>query len=215
MGFLLLPFKGLVWLVLGVIFSLPWLVILAPLSTPYWVPKAISIWVERNTGFNCHVGSADIKWANGELDLSDVLISNPSRFYSSDFVKFKKIRISFDMVSLFKEFININELEMNVTQLVSVNQNDNNIQLFCENLGNNFSRKGCIIQSFSFNFDGLVSLRSYTKTEQSLGVISKQNFYFSNVCWNVSDMYRTNLGTTNSLEDVYKKIGHLFLFDNK
>ena len=214
-SFLLLPFRGLVWLTLGVVFSLPWLVILTPLLTPYWVPKAVSLWVEKNTGFNCHVGSAEVKYITGELTFSDVTISNPSNFYSSDFIKFKKVRVSFDMVSLFREFININELEISGTQLVSVDQNSNNIQLFCEKLGSNFMKKGYVIRKLSFNFYGLVSLRSYAKTQQSLETISKQNFYFSNVCWNVSDMYKMNLGTTCSLEDVYKKVSHLFLFDNK
>lgn len=210
---LLLPFRGLLWLVLGLICSLPWLIILAPFSLPYWVPKALPAWVEKKTGFGCHIREADVEWTRGEITLKDVAIFNPNDFYSSDFLKFKNIHISIDLLSLLKNVVQVQTLNMDCTQFVSINQRGNhNLQLFCERIGGICSKKGYVVQKFSFNFQGLLSSRNYSQQVVSSGALCKKNFYFSNVCWNLSDVYQQTLNSTCSLEDVYNRLNSLFTY---
>ena len=208
----LLPFKGIIWLILGVVCSLPWLVVLGPVTVKYWGPKVLSIWVEHKTQFPCRIGSLDFNWTSGDVVLTDVTISNPAEFYSSDFLKFKKIGINLSYTSLFQKTILIHNLDLECKQIVSVDQHVNNLSTLMGPLSSESDTKRCLIQSLKFSFSGFVGIRSYSgHIVQSVEFFRSKTMSFSNVYWGLSDdfAYKFSDGSY-SLEKVYQSLRTLF-----
>lgn len=213
---MLLPFRALIWLILGCVFSLPWFVILLLITIQSWLPFGLSYGLEKLTGFPCKIQKADVKLISGEITLHGITLSNPDGFYSSDFLKFKTIDLALNWHSLLSNTLILNKLNMECVHMCSLKQGSvNNLQLLCENIakkttGNTTLNKGCLIEDFRFNFKGLVSLRSYMGFVRSNEFITQKNFAYSNVCLNVPEKQKENLINTKTFETVYNAIGGLF-----
>ena len=210
-SFFLLPFRGLVWLVLGSIFSLPWLIVLLPLTTNYWLPPVLSYGFYHRTHAVCNIEKADINWVAGEIVLEGVSIFNASEFHGSDCMKFGNIHGKLELPSLFGERLHINELSFDCHQLCFMKQNGNHN---FRNLGNLFSgnfKKDFIIDNLIFNFNGFVSIKSYDMMfVRSSELFTKKNFTFTNVCRDVKAGQKLGLNSFQSLESVYNTLGTLF-----
>ena len=180
---MLLPFRGLVWLVLGCIFSLPWLLILLPVTISTWLPLGLSYGLEKLTGFPCKIEKAEVKMIEGEITLHNVILSNPEGFYSSDFLKFSKVDISLNWTSLLSSTVTLRTDVFN---------------------------KGCLIEDFGFNFKGLISLRMYMGSVRANEFLLQKKFSYTNVCLNVPEKQKELLLNTQSFENVYNAIGSLF-----
>lgn len=212
---MLLPFRGLVWLVLGCIFSLPWLLILLPITISTWLPFGLSYGLEKLTGFPCKIEKAEVKMIEGEITLHNVVLSNPEGFYSSDFLKFSKVDISLNWTSLLSSTITLRKLNLNCVHMCSLTQGSiNNLQQLCGNFtkktGGKTFNKGCLIEDFGFNFKGLISLRMYMGSVRTNEFLVQKKFSYTNVCLNVPEKQKELLLNTQTFENVYNSIGSLF-----
>ena len=210
-NFFLLPFRGLIWLVLGSIFSLPWLIVLLPLTTSHWLPQALSYGFYHKTHATCSIEEANINWTTGEIILKDVSIFNASEFHGSDCMKFGNIHGKLDLGSLLGEYLHINELSFDCHQLCFTKQNGHHN---FRNLGNLFSgnfKKSFVIDNLIFNFNGFVSIKSYDMTfVRGSEFFTKKNFTFTNVCRDTKACQKLGLNSFQSLESVYNTLGTLF-----
>lgn len=214
---MLLPFRGLVWLIMGCVFSLPWLLILLPVTISSWLPFGLSHGVEKLTGFPCNIEKAEVNLMSGEITLHNVVLSNPDGFYSSDFLKFKKIDMILSWRSLFGSTITLQKLNLDCVHMCSLTQGTvNNLQRLCENLtkktGERAFKKGCLLEDFCFNFKGLISLRMYMGFVRTKEFLTQKNFTYSNVCLNVPADQKEMLPSTQTqtFENVYNSISTLF-----
>lgn len=207
---ILLPFRGILWLILGCICTLPWLIIVAPLTNNYWLPTALSIYWEKQFGFPCRIGSTNINIIKGQVDLNDIVISNPNEFASGDFLKIKQIQCKLEPLSCFQNVIKISELNIEISQFASIQQNKtNNLQKLCEQFNHITStrnKKGWHIASTKLSFKGLASLRNYNHSIFTSEAFITKNFNFSNICISTSEAFNGNLLTHTSLESVYTNI---------
>ncbi len=208
---ILLPFRGIFWLISGCICTLPWLLIIAPLTTNYWLPTALSIYCEKQLGFPCRIGSTHINLLKGQIGLNDIVISNPNEFTSGDFLKIKQVQCKVEPLSCFQEIIKISEFNMEISQFVSIQQNKtNNLQKLCEHLNRSTSttknKKGFHIASAKLTFKGIASLRNYTHSIFTSEAFITKNFNFTNICINTPNMFKENLMDATSLESVYTTI---------
>jgi|GEM_PF-4844768 len=212
---MLLPFRGLIWLVLGCVFSLPWLLILLPLTIQSWLPFGLSYGIEKLTGLPCKIEKAEVKMMEGEITLHNVVLSNPEGFYSSDFLKFKKVDMALNWLSLLNPTITLRKLNLDCIHMCSLMQGSvNNLQVLCENFarkaGSRILNKGCLIEDFSFNFKGLVSLRMYVGSVRTSEFLTQKNFSYTNVCLNVPEKQKDELINYQTFESVYNNIDTLF-----
>lgn len=207
---ILLPFRGILWLILGCICTLPWLIIVAPVTNNYWLPAALSIYWEKQLGFPCRIGSTNINIIKGQVDLKDVVIFNPNEFASGDFLKIKQIQCKLEPLSCFQNVIKISELNVEISQFASIQQNKtNNLQKLCEQFNRNTptkNKKGWHIASAKLTFKGIASLRSYNHSIFTSEAFITKNFNFSNICINTSAAFNGSLLTHTSLESVYTNI---------
>ena len=208
---ILLPFRGVLWLILGCICTLPWLLIIAPLTTNYWLPTALSIYCEKQLGFPCRIGNTSVNLIKGQIDLKDIVISNPSEFASGDFLKIKQIQCKLEPLSCFQSIIKLSELNMEISQFASIQQNKiNNLQKLCERLNcsnaTTKSKKGWHIASAKLTFKGIASLRNYTHSIFTSEAFITKHFNFTNICINTPHTFQESLLNTTSLESVYTNI---------
>ena len=207
----LLPFRGLVWLILGSIFSLPWLIILLPVTTHYWLPYALSYGFEYKTQALCKIESADINWIKGEIILSNVSVFNSSNFHSADCMKFKTIKCQLDPVSFFGPYMHINEIAFDCHQMSFIKQNGNNNFISLGRLFSGEGKKNFIVDTLTFNFNGFISIKSYDATfVRNSEFFIKKNFVFSNVCRDTQQGQIVRSDPVQSLESVYNTLGTLF-----
>lgn len=211
MNLILLPFRGILWLISGCICTLPWLLIVAPLTTNYWLPTALSIYCEKQLGFPCRIGSTDVNFIKGQVDLNDIVISNPSEFASGDFLKIKQMHCKIEPWSCFQGIIKISELNMEISQFASIQQNGiNNLQKLCEHFNRSNlttkSKKGWHIASARLTFKGVASLRNYSHSIFTSEAFITKNFNFANICINTPTMFKESLMSNTSLESVYTNI---------
>ena len=204
---LLLPFRGIVWLFLGLLCSLPWVILLLPLTGQYWLPYVLSHSLEKTTHAIWRIEKAKINPFSGEFDFCDVAIENPSNFYSSDGIKIKNIHCKLEMLSFFSNTIHINELKIGCQKLCSIKQGTENNLKTLEYMLSKFFKKKCIIDCLKFDFNGLVASRCYDRNGvHSSEYFTRSSYTFSSVC---SDADLANINTT-SLQKVYNTIGRLF-----
>ena len=208
---ILLPFRGIFWLISGCLCTLPWLLIVAPLTTNYWLPTALSIYCEKQLGFPCRIGSTNVNLMKGQINLNDIVISNPSEFASGDFLKIKQIQCKVDPLSCFQGIVKLSELNMEISQFASIQQNKmNNLQKLCEHFNRSNattkSKKGWHIASVKLTFKGVASLRNYTHSIFTSEAFITKNFNFTNICINTPNMFNESLMNTTSLESVYTNI---------
>lgn len=208
----LLPFRGIVWLLLGLLCSLPWFFLALPLTTQYWLPKALSIWFETKTQFPCHIEAAKIDWKDMKLSCENVTVMNPKGFVSSDFLHFPKIDCSFVALSFLKETIYISDLSVECSRMISVNQTHNNLSLLYERFTNSptKAKKSILIESFNFDFKGVTSTQNYARTISCETFWSKHAFHFKNVCLNLSPAQQQVLNESTTVESVYTNLLSLF-----
>lgn len=212
---MLLPFRGLIWLVLGCIFSLPWLLILLPITISSCLPFGLSYGIEKLTGCPCKIEKAEVSLMSGEIALHNVVLSNPNSFYSSDFLKFKKIDMTLNWMSLLGSMITLQRLNLDCVHMCFLTQGSiNNLQRLCENLARKTEggvfNKGCLIENFCFNFKGIISLRTYMGFIRAKEFLTQKNFIYSNVCFNIPESQKEMLPKVQTIENVYNTIGSLF-----
>ena len=212
---LLLPFRGLLWLALGLLCSSVWLPVAALLTTSYWLPPTLSRLWEMKTDFPCKIGSAKIDWFSGKICLKDVTLYNPTAFASSDMAGFSVIECRFNWLSLPKQTLHIEELNFFGTKLASAEQDGNNNWTMLNRMLNTHGKqpaKGILVENLRFTFDGIVARHSYRGTPTISVAQRRQSFAFSNLCVNVPPDVRENLSRPCDLKDVYGECGHLFNF---
>lgn len=207
----LLPFRGIIWLMLGCLFTLPWLIIVAPFTANYWLPPVLSFYLEKQSKFPCRIESTNINFVKGQVNLNDVVISNPNEFSSSDFLKIKQIQLQLDLLSIFQPIVKIADLNVEVSQFSVIQQNTiNNLQKFCKFLNGSSSgtkkKKGWYIASAKLTFKGITSFRNYTHSIHTSEAFITKNFNFSNICINTSSVFKENLTNSTTLESVYTNI---------
>lgn len=208
---ILLPFRGLVWLVLGSIFSLPWLIILLPVTTNYWLPYALSYGFEHKTQALCKIEKANANWMSGEISLEDVSIFNTPGFHSTDCMRFKNIQCKLDLVSIFGLCFHIKEISFDCYRMSFVKQNGSNNFIPLGKLFAGNSKKAFIIDDLRFNFNGFVSIKSYDATfVRGTEFFTKKNFSFSNICNDVQLGQTLRADPVISVESVYNSLGTLF-----
>lgn len=208
---LLLPFRGLIWLVLGSIFSLPWLIIALPFTTNYWLPHALSYGFECKTHALCKIEKASIDWKSSEITLRNVSIFNPSDFNTADCMKFRTIQFQLDLTSLLGACIHVTEMSFDCQQMNFVKQNNVHNFLALGKLFSGDKRRNFIVDSLNFKFKGFVSIKSYDSTfVRSMEFFTQKNFSFSNVCNNVQFGQSISTDPVRSLESVYNVLGTLF-----
>jgi len=208
---ILLPFRGIFWLISGCICTLPWLLIVAPLTTNYWLPTALSIYCEKQFGFPCRIGSTSVNLIKGQVNLNDIVISNPSEFASGDFLKIKQIQCKVEPFSCLQKLVKITELNVEISQFASIQQNKmNNLQKLCEHFNRSSSttksKKGWYIASAKLTFKGIASLRNYSHSIFTSEAFITKNFNFANICINTPSMFQDSLMSNTSLESVYTNI---------
>ena len=207
----LLPFRGLIWLILGTIFSLPWLVVLLPVTTHYWLPYALSYGFEYKTQAPCKIASVNINWTEGEITFKDVAIFNRSDFHSADCMKFKSIKCKLELASLLSSCIHIKEMQFACHQMSCIKQNGSHNFLHLGKLFSVESKKNFIIDRLTFNFNGFVAIKSYDATfVRSSEFFMKKNFVFANVCRDTQQGQMLRSDPVQSLESVYNTLGTLF-----
>ncbi|MGX8716569.1 MAG: hypothetical protein ACSW8C_01100 [bacterium] len=210
-NFFLLPFRGLVWLVLGSIFSLPWLIVLLPLTTSYWLPQVLSYGFEYKTHAKCDIDQANINWVTGEIILKDVSVFNPTEFHTADCMKFGTIRCKLEPLSLLGSYLHIRELSFDCRQMSFIKQNSSNNFLSFGRLFAGNSKRNFIIDNLNFNFNGFVTIKSYDMMfVRGSEFFTKKNFTFSNVCRDVQIGQKLSSDPIQSLESVYNTLGTLF-----
>ena len=164
---ILLPFRGIFWLISGCLCTLPWLLIVAPLTINYWLPTALSIHCEKQLGFPCRIGSTNVNLMKGQMDLNDIVVSNPNEFASNDFLKIKQIHCKVEPFSYFQGVVKITELNVEISQFASIQQNKmNNLQKLCEHFNHSNSttksKKGWHIASAKLGGVRIQKLLIYT-----------------------------------------------------
>ena len=210
-NFFLLPFRGLVWLVLGSIFSLPWLIILLPVTTSYWLPYALSYGFEHKTQAECKIEKANVNLVTGEINLKNVSILNSSDFHTADCMKFRTIQCKLDLMSLLSGCAHIREMSFDCYQMSFVKQNGSNNFLPLGKLFSGGSKGNFIIDDLVFSFSGFVSIKSYDVAfVRSVEFFAKKNFSFSNVCRDVQQGQSLRVDPVMSIESVYNTLGTLF-----
>ncbi len=210
-NFFLLPFRGLMWLLLGSIFSLPWLIILLPVTTDHWLPYALSYGFECKTKALCKIGKATVNWARGDIELKDVSIFNSQDFHTADCMKFRTIKCKLEPISLLGTCVHVKEMEIDCHQMCFVKQNGSNNFLPLGKLFSGSSKKNFIIDNLIFSFKGFVSIKSYDVTfVRSVEFFAKKNFSFSNVCRDVQEGQTLRADPVQSVESAYNVLGSLF-----
>ena len=211
---LLLPFRGLLWLILGLLCSSVWLLIAALFTTSYWLPPTLSWLWEMKTDFPCKIESAKIDWFGGKICLKNVTLYNPTSFLSSDMASFSKIECRFDWLSLSKQTLHIDELNFFGTKLASIEQSENhNWAMLNRHLNTHEKQptKGVWVENLRFTFDGMVAHHSYRGTSTVSVTKRTRSFEFSNLCINVPKDVRKNLNQPCTLQTVYGECGRLLV----
>ncbi len=209
---ILLPFRGIIWLMLGCLFTLPWLIIVVPFAANYWLPPVLSFYLEKQSEFPCRIGSANINFVKGQVNLNDIVISNPNEFSSGDFLKIKQMQCKLEPLSIFQPIVKIADLNIEVSQFSAVQQNTmSNLQKFCKIFNDQHSldiksKKGWYIASAKLTFKGITSFRSYTNSIHTSEAFITKNFNFSNICVNTSSVFKENLTNFTTLESAYTNI---------
>ena len=165
---LLLPFRGLLWLFLGLLCSSVWLLIAALFTTSYWLPPMLSWLWELKTNFPCKIESAKIEWWKGKICLKNVTLYSPTPFFSSDMASFSEIECRIDWLSLPKQTLHVDELHFFGTKLASIEQSENNNWMMLNRHLNTYEKqspKGVWMEHLRFTFDGIVSHHSYRGDE--------------------------------------------------
>lgn len=208
---ILLPFRGLIWLVLGTIFSLPWLIVLLPFTTNYWLPHALSYGFEHKTQASCKIESANADWLTGEIILKNVTIFNTHGFTTSDCLKFRTIKFKVDPKSFLGSYIRIKEMVFDCHQMSFVQQNGSNNFLALGKLFSGESSKNFIVDDLIFSFNGFISIKKYDAMfVRSSEFFTKKNFGFSNVCRDIQKGQALRPEGVQSIETVYNTLGTLF-----
>ena len=209
----LLPFRGLLWLVLGILCSSFWLLLLALFTITYWLPPTLSYFWEAKTHFPCKIHSVDIEWLNGKISLQDVTLYNPSSFSSTDAAHFSKIECRFDWLSLPKDTLHIYELNFDGTKLASITQQEKtNWRMLQQafHLPEPNPSKGIWIESLRFALDGIVACHRYQGTPSVSAFRQKRFFHLSNVCIQVPTATQKNLQRPCRLSQVYHECETFF-----
>lgn len=207
----LLPFRGLIWLALGSVFSLPWLIILLPITTHYWLPHALSYGFEYKTKAPCKIEKANIDWISGKITLENVTIFNSANFYTSDCMQFKNIQCELDWMSLLGTFLHIKALSFDCNQMSFIKQNNRNNFLPLGKLFAGRTKKNFIIDELRFNFNGFVAIKSYDNIfVHGSEFFTKKNFTFSNVCRDIQQGQILREDPIQPIESVYNTLGTLF-----
>ena len=212
--FLLLPFRGLLWLLLGLLCSSVWLLIAAIFTTSYWLPPTLSWLWEIKTDFPCKIESAKIDWWKGKICLKNVTLYNPTPFFSSDMASFSKIECRFDWLSLPKQTLHIDELNFFGTKLASVEQGENSNWMMLNRHLNTHEKqptKGVWVENLRFTFDGIIAHHSYRNPPTVSVTKRTRSFEFSNLCVNVPQNVRNLLYHPCDLRDVYGECGRLMM----
>lgn len=214
-NFFLLPFRALVWLVLGVIFSFPWIIILVLTTVDNWLPYALSYGFEHKTDALCKIEKANANWLTGELVLKDVSIFNSSEFYTTDCVRFKTIQCKLDLKSLLSACWHIKELSFDCYQMCFIKQEGRNNFMPLGKLLYSNPKKNFIIDRLLFNFNGFIAIKTYNTTfVRSLEFFNKKNFSFSNIYRDIPSGQKIS-ESVQTLESVYNTLGTLFKNERK
>lgn len=207
----LLPFRGIIWLVLGSLFSLPWLIILLPVTSGYWLPYALSYVFEYKTQASCKIEKANINLLTGELALKNVSVFNASEFNTADCVRFKTIHCKLDFRSFLGSCPHVKELSFDCQRLSLIKQRGRNNFQTLEQLFAGCSKKNFVIDSLKFNFDGFVTVKNYDLISvRGIEFFTKKNFTFANVCRDIPLDQDLRPGAMQSMESVCNTLGTLF-----
>ena len=211
---LLLPFRGLLWLLLGLLCSSVWLLIAAVFTTSYWLPPALSWLWEIKTQFPCRIESAKIEWWEGKICLKNVTLCNPIAFSSADAATFSKIECRFDWLSLPKQTVHIGELYFFGTKLASIEQNENNNWAMLNRMLHAHKKqptKGVWVETLRIDFDGVIARHRYIGTPTVSVAKRRRTLEFSNLCINVPQDIRKTLNKPCTLPTVYGECEALLL----